>query len=301
MITPGIIIRDLLLCLAVVICIAAAWFNFGRSYSENLKKEHLSRLEKQRTQKVAALTASRDEAAISNFLHSEEVSDRSGMEIFRTLLNRKQDKPLLLALIKNDSFSGRLKADFLGAACSFRNCDPEIIEELIRAGAELDRRDRYGRTPLMRAMLAGNIQAVHHLLNYGADPNLIDRDGRNITFYLPEKADEELLHQLRNRDVPFNISDHRGRTALMVYVDRYDDPETVRMLLKSGVRINARSHSGETAFETAVRRRHISSAEKLFLSGARYDSEAVKKISPEYRLHQWVRLGADKVKKQLKK
>ncbi|MBO5899426.1 MAG: hypothetical protein J6Q80_01720, partial [Lentisphaeria bacterium] len=135
MITRGIIIRDLLLCLAVVICIAAAWFNFGRSYSENLKKEHLSRLEKQRAEKVAALIDSRDESAISNFLRSVEVSPRSEMEIFRTLLSRKQDKPLLLALIKSDSFSGRQGADILGAACSFRNCDPEIIEELIRCGA----------------------------------------------------------------------------------------------------------------------------------------------------------------------
>ncbi|MBO5899162.1 MAG: hypothetical protein J6Q80_00350, partial [Lentisphaeria bacterium] len=119
--------------------------------------------------------------------------------------------------------------------------------------------------------------------------------------YLPEKVDEELLRQLRSRDVPFNISDHRGRTALMVYVDRYDDPATVGALLKNGVRINARAHSGETAFETAIRRRHIFSAEKLFLSGARYDSAVIKKISPEYRLSQWVRLGADKVKKQLAK
>ena len=301
MITANIIIRDLLLCFAIIICVGAAWFNFGRSYSENLKKEHLSRLEKQRSEKVTALLASRDEQAIANFLRSEEVSNRSRMEIFRTLLSRKQDKELLLKLIKGDSFSGRHGADFLGVACSLRSCDPDIIEELIRSGSVLDRRDRYGRTPLMRASLAGNIPAVQHLLNYGADPNLIDREGRNITFYLPEKLEPELLTQLNDMDVPFNISDHRGRTALMVYVDRYDNPEAVAMLLKQQVRLNARAHNGDTAFEVAIRRRHIESAEKLFLARARYDSSIVKRISPEYRLHQWVRMGLDKVKAQLKK
>lgn len=301
MITHKIIIRDLLLCLVVALCIAAAWFNFGRSYSEGLKQKHLARLEKQRSEKVAALLASRDYAVLSSFLQSEEVSNRSKSEIFRALLKHKQDKPLLLQLIKNDSFSGRSGADYLGITCSFRNCDPEIIEELIRSGAGLDRRDRYGRTPLMRAFLAGNIQAALHLLNYGADPNLIDHEGRNIAFYLPEKLDEKLLEQLTGKDVQFNIRDHKGRTALMVFVDRYDNPSSLRMLLKKNVRLNARAHNGETAFEVAVRRHHIASAEILFLARARYDSSVIKKISPEYRLHQWVRLGVDKVKKQLKK
>ena len=301
MITPKIIIRDLLLCLAVVVCIAAAWFNFGRSYSENLKKERLSRLEKIRSEKVAELLASSNGAAISGFLQSEEASNRSRMEIFRTLINRKQDKNLLLELIKNDSFSGRRGGDFLGAACSLRNCDPVIIEELIRSGSELDRRDRYGRTPLMRAMLAGNLAAVHLLLNYGADPNLIDRDGRNVCFYLPEKTDSELLDLLSAMDVPFNIRDHRGRTALMVFVDRYDNPDAVELLLSRRVRINARAHNGDTAFEVAVRRRHIAAAEKLFLARARYDLSVVNRISPEYRLHRWVRLGVDKVKEENRK
>ena len=298
LITPKIIIRDLLLCLAVVICIAAAWFNFGRSYSENLKNERLSRLEKLRSEKVSALLASGDFEAISGFLKSEEASSRSRMEIFRTLLNRKQSRDLLMELIKSDSFSGRTGEDFLGAACSNRKCDPAMIEELIRSGSVLDRRDRYGRTPLMRAMLSGNTGAVYHLLNYGADPNLIDREGRNICFYLPEKTDAALIGQLANKDVQFNIRDHRGRTALMVFVDRYDNPEAVRLLLARQGRLNARAHNGETAFEIAVRRRHIASAEVLFLARARYDASVAKRISPEYRLHRWVRLGVDKVREQ---
>lgn len=53
------------------------------------------------------------------------------------------------------------------------------IEQLVRAGADINTADDNGRTPLMLAVLMGHEDAVARLLALGANPALIDRDGRN--------------------------------------------------------------------------------------------------------------------------
>jgi ankyrin repeat protein len=45
-------------------------------------------------------------------------------------------------------------------------------------GAALDTRDTLGRTPLMRATLAGQVENVRSLLGRGANPNIADNDGK---------------------------------------------------------------------------------------------------------------------------
>ncbi|MBR2633179.1 MAG: protein kinase [Lentisphaeria bacterium] len=288
MITPGMVVRDLFFCFAVLVCLVFSWFNFGRSYSERLRSQHSSNLEAERKREVKRLLDSKNSGELAAFVGRPETSDRSKLDIFTALLRNRDAHDLLLELISEGHFSGRNDGGYLGVACSVPNCREEIIEELIRSGAFIDRRDSRGRTPLMRALLAGNFAAVDILLNYGADPHYIDNSGRNIYFYLPAKFSRDLLETLKVNEVVLNSVDSGGRTPLMVYVDRFDSPEMVKLMVEHKFNINRRARNGETAFAISVRRRHIRSAEVLFNAGARFDSNELEQVSPEYRLRSWM-------------
>lgn len=51
------------------------------------------------------------------------------------------------------------------------------MEKAISSGANIDAQDRHGLTPLIRFSASGNDKAVKLLLNYGANPNVLDGQG----------------------------------------------------------------------------------------------------------------------------
>ncbi|XP_060063294.1 SH3 and multiple ankyrin repeat domains protein 1-like [Ylistrum balloti] len=59
----------------------------------------------------------------------------------------------------------------------------ELIISLVGGGAHLDYRTKKGLTPLHRAVLAGNTEAVKTLLDLGASPNLKDARGLTPLYY----------------------------------------------------------------------------------------------------------------------
>ncbi|UKZ82250.1 hypothetical protein TrVFT333_010035 [Trichoderma virens FT-333] len=48
------------------------------------------------------------------------------------------------------------------------------VRRLLNAGADINAKNRFGYTPLMRAIIAKNLSLVGHLLSKGADPNIAD-------------------------------------------------------------------------------------------------------------------------------
>ena len=53
-----------------------------------------------------------------------------------------------------------------------------MIRLLARHGADLNTQDRKGRTPLHRATYEGRVEAAEALLDAGADPTVLNRNGR---------------------------------------------------------------------------------------------------------------------------
>lgn len=111
----------------------------------------------------------------------------------------------------------------------------ETFDALLAAKAELERTfGRRGMTPLLAAPDADQEAAALALLQRGADPRAVDKNGENA------------LHW-----AAFNGLDG-----------------VVRRLLASGVEVDFKSHDGSTALCAAARRGHRTIAELLLRAGA---------------------------------
>ena len=70
------------------------------------------------------------------------------------------------------------------------------ITDLTRHGVVVDKTDRNGRTALMWAVIKANVPMVKRLLRMGANPAHEDCKGRSVSWYVREKAPDEVREEL---------------------------------------------------------------------------------------------------------
>lgn len=128
-----------------------------------------------------------------------------------------------------------------------------IVDELIKKGEDVNKKDEYGWTPLFWAAYNNQILIVEHLLNNGAKVNhqsteFINRMPRGSSalhvaaFYNFSEVAKKLL----NHGADINMTDERGRTALIIS-SYYGNLETVRVLMERGADPNIADKSNFTA------------------------------------------------------
>jgi ankyrin repeat protein len=144
-----------------------------------------------------------------------------------------------------------------------RNDDAQLVDRLIRVGANVKAANRYGITPLYLACVNGNAAIIERLLKAGADPNAVSNE---------------------------------GETALMT-ASRTGSVNAVKVLLAHGADVNAKeSWHGETALMWAVAQKHAAVAKELLAKGADVNARSTankweRQNSAEPR-EKWLPLGS---------
>jgi ankyrin repeat protein len=102
------------------------------------------------------------------------------------------------------------------------------LELLIKAGADLNARDKFQRTPAVEAADSGEFEMVIQLLSAGADFRLRDKDGHDVIYHIInrfgwENTDEQrvkLVSLLREKGADFSAAEKEvAKTDPAAYAD----------------------------------------------------------------------------------
>ncbi len=142
----------------------------------------------------------------------------------------------------------------------------ESVSLLIDLGANINQRDKYGRTSLMIAAKYDNISIVNLLISYAANINSKSKDGKTALLHATYHGNESVAKLLIANGADINCSDIHGNTPLMC-ASGYGYSWLVKLFIESGANINQENIEGETALTLAKREGHERITDFLDLMG----------------------------------
>lgn len=92
--------------------------------------------------------------------------------------------------------------------------DQEFVRDLIESGAELDSKDKSGRTPLFEAVIGNYIPSITTLLYYGADVDAKDQDDMTPLMLAVELGHRESMVALVEGNANLDLRCKSGRKAM---------------------------------------------------------------------------------------
>ena len=172
-----------------------------------------------------------------------------------------------------------------------RRNDPPGIRSLVRAGADVNARDRNGFMALHVACVCGHRSVVELLLQAGADANARDAFGFAALHMAAQEGRRDVVELLVRSGADANAVDGRGLPALhRALEDRRLD--VAELLLERGAAVDARDADGRTALHRAARGGLRDGVEILLRRGADVRARDAAGDAP---LHVATRWGKRKV------
>jgi len=165
-----------------------------------------------------------------------------------TLAVRSRHGELATLLLAGSSAADLDRSVFLAVG----NCDREMLERLLDAGAHADARDN-GETPLMRAAGRCPAGAVASLLAQDGAVDAIDQMGRTALWRAAHEGNIGAVEALVAGGASRDRSDILGATPLLAALEQGHE-DAALSLLRAGADLSARNVSGETPLIVAAHR-----------------------------------------------
>ena len=129
----------------------------------------------------------------------------------------------------------------------------EILQGMISHGADVNATSKKKVTALMVACHMGNTDAIHVLLNAGADANIVDADGYTSLHDAARNSQcTEILQAIISHDGDVNATSKNNATALMAAC-RMEHTAAIPILLNAGADPNIADADGDTSLHYAAR------------------------------------------------
>lgn len=147
--------------------------------------------------------------------------------------------------------------------------DVETAKALIEKGADVNIQDNMKNNPFLYSGAEGYIEILKLTIEAGANPKLLNRYGGTALIPASEHGFVEVVKELlENTEINVNHVNNLGWTALMEAIVLNDggrkQQETIKLLIKHGADVNIPDSEGVTPLQQA-KERNFSEIEKILL------------------------------------
>ena len=148
----------------------------------------------------------------------------------------------------------------------------EIVKFLLVQGADVNGRDKNGKSALLKASEGRHIAVASLLIQSGADVNIHSNDANTALLEASERGDDDMIRLLVQSGADVNHRHESGNTAL-INSSGNGNVDIVRLLLQSGADVNPRGYLGNTALiHASVDGGHVNVIRLLLQNGADVDA-----------------------------
>ena len=119
----------------------------------------------------------------------------------------------------------------------------QVVEELIREGADVNGKSAVQRAALHYASWNGHCSVVKTLCTAGADTNVQDKEGETPLIRAAKLGSDEMVCELIRAGAGVNVQDKGGKTPLMCAAERGSD-QIVCKLIRAGASVNVVTSHG---------------------------------------------------------
>ncbi|KAK8913211.1 Ankyrin-3 [Metarhizium anisopliae] len=138
---------------------------------------------------------------------------------------------------------------------------------LLKKGARISAQDDMGMTGLHLAARQGHDAIAKMLLEWHADPNLVDLSGQSPLHCAVDENHAQLVDVLLAGGADVNLRNAQGQTALHLAADGGNSEILARLLQQDLSCIATRDHFGSTAMCLAIAKGHAASVSVLLDHG----------------------------------
>lgn len=133
----------------------------------------------------------------------------------------------------------------------------EIIDMLVKAGADVNARNKYDETVLHKACEYEDVELIMYLLGKEADVNVVDDQGKTpllvaLYGYIPDEEERlDIVRKFIEKGANVNVKDTIDKnTPLHLACDKGDN-EIVKILVENKADIKVKNGNGETPYDVA--------------------------------------------------
>lgn len=150
----------------------------------------------------------------------------------------------------------------------FVEAEPELLEMLLKAGADVNSKDKFGQTPLVSLAMSSrwNPSNAELLIKYGADVNSQDNNGRTALLFAAADGRRDLVRLLLEAKADHNVINDDLETPLMLAAKKCD--ECTKLLIEHGAEIDRKGKHGVTALMLAIKKWNFEVVQRLVDSGS---------------------------------
>ena len=156
--------------------------------------------------------------------------------------------PMIMCAMEQEE---EIKIDGMNLIEASEEGNIEIVDNLIKRGADINAVNKYASTALMKASEKGHKEVVDSLIAGGAHINVVSNYGDTALMWASLKGHKEVVDSLIKHEADINTVANDGWTALIM-ASRYGHKKVADNLIKAGANPYSKNSKGKDTLDKVL-------------------------------------------------